>query len=147
MTAPQSISSGSQELRESVARIICCGRNGCRFEGDSEDGDKCYCDTSDFHNSGIEHKADAILRLLAPAQAVPDPDREAINQKLRASLVRKAAIEECAQLIESNQETFSETPQGSSRHLTTRKHGNSAGLAYADGIRALALSSTQERAP
>jgi hypothetical protein len=52
--------------------------------------------------------------------------------------VQKRTIEECAALVERSQETFSETHSGSRRHLTPRNHGNSAGLAYADGIRALA---------
>lgn len=55
--------------------------------------------------------------------------------------VRERTIKECAALVERSQETFSETHSGSRRHLTPRKHGNSAGLAYADGIRALAALS------
>lgn len=49
--------------REAVARIICCGPAGCRFVGDSEDGHKCYCDTSDFNGSGVDKKTSAILSL------------------------------------------------------------------------------------
>lgn len=47
-------------VRERIARAICCP-NGCQYNGDSEDGEKCWCDTSDFHGSGIEKKTDAVL--------------------------------------------------------------------------------------
>lgn len=46
--------------RGRIARAICCP-SGCQLLGDSEDGEKCYCDTSDFNGSGIEKKTDAVL--------------------------------------------------------------------------------------
>ncbi len=50
--------------RDRIARAICCP-SGCSYRGDSEDGEKCYCDTTDFHGSGIEKKTDAVLSALS----------------------------------------------------------------------------------
>ena len=51
---------------------------------------------------------------------------------------RAAVIEECARIIEHNQEQITETSSGSQRSLSPRMNGNQMGLAYATGIRALA---------
>lgn len=50
--------------RDRIARAICCP-SGCSYLGDSEDGEKCYCDTTDFHGSGIEKKTDAVISALS----------------------------------------------------------------------------------
>ncbi len=49
----------------------------------------------------------------------------------------EGAIERCARVVDINQETYSETPSGTERHVTPRMRGNLAGLAYAAAIRAL----------
>lgn len=52
--------------REEILRALCCPE-GCQYLGDSEDGNKCFCDTTDLHGSKIERQADAILALPASA--------------------------------------------------------------------------------
>lgn len=54
----------SQAKREQVARAICCPQ-GCQYLGDSEDGNTCYCDTSDLRGSKIERATDAVLAALS----------------------------------------------------------------------------------
>jgi hypothetical protein len=49
-------------------------------------------------------------------------------------------VEACAKFVEQNQETISETSNGSKRQLSPRKVGNLTGIAYVEGIRALAGS-------
>lgn len=80
--------------RGDVARIICCGSTGCQFVGDSEDGSKCYCDTSDFHGSGVERKTGAILAL---SVVTPSPGAGEPREK---EITRLATIEECADIVE-----------------------------------------------
>jgi hypothetical protein len=53
-----------------------------------------------------------------------------------------ATIEACAKFVEQHQETTTETANGSERSLSPRKVGNLMGLAYATGIRALLVPST-----
>jgi hypothetical protein len=72
--------------RDEIARIICCGAGGCRFEGDSEDDSKCYCDTTDFNGSGIEKKTDAILALSDSPLEQPSA-REPVGYVDRSGLV------------------------------------------------------------
>lgn len=55
--------------RLAVARLVCCGHKGCLLMGDSEDGEKCYCDTSDFVGSGMEKTVDAVLALSSTDRA------------------------------------------------------------------------------
>lgn len=51
---------------------------------------------------------------------------------------RDSVIEECALIVEQHQETFTTMSGGEEeRHLTTRRHGNQMGMAYANAIRAL----------
>lgn len=52
---------------------------------------------------------------------------------------RTAVIEECAKFVEQHQETNRETSNGSERYLAPRKVGNLMGIAYVDGLRALAV--------
>jgi hypothetical protein len=66
MTVPPSFTDLS-ELREKIAQVICCGEP-CKFVGDSEDGSKCYCNTSDYHGSGVERKTNLIMGILGVAQ-------------------------------------------------------------------------------
>jgi len=71
---------GAMAEREAVARLVCCGHGGCLYQGDSEDGEKCYCDTTDFNGSGVEKTTDAIVAALAaiPAAALAEqPPRTA----------------------------------------------------------------------
>lgn len=51
------------ERERVIAQAICCPQ-GCRYEGDSEDGSRCYCNTTDYNGSGIERKAQAVVRAL-----------------------------------------------------------------------------------
>jgi hypothetical protein len=51
---------------------------------------------------------------------------------------RDSVIEQCALIVEQHQETFTTMSGGEDeRHLTTRRHGNQMGMAYANAIRAL----------
>jgi hypothetical protein len=62
--------------REAIKRAICCPQ-GCQYEGDSEDGSKCYCDTSDYNGSGVEKRFNAVLVALSlPVQSGADDERE-----------------------------------------------------------------------
>ncbi len=54
---------------------------------------------------------------------------------------RRGGIEEAAHLIESTQETTSNTDDGN--YLSPRSHGNLVGLSYVAGIRALAEKEPQ----
>ncbi len=51
--------------------------------------------------------------------------------------LRNEILEEAARVIDEGQETHSTTAHGDSHHLTPRRLGNIAGLAYAAAIRAL----------
>jgi hypothetical protein len=62
-----------------------------------------------------------------------------------AQCSREAAIEECAKFVEQHQESIRESSNGSERYLSARKVGNQMGLAYVDGIRSLADTSTLQR--
>lgn len=55
--------SSPQAGEAEIARAICCPP-GCLWLGDSEDGEKCFCDTSDYRASKIETQARAVLKLL-----------------------------------------------------------------------------------
>jgi len=57
-----------------------------------------------------------------------------------------AALELAAQLVEKMQESIRNTDGGTERCLTERTEGNLMGLAFADGIRALAASPEQQGA-
>ena len=49
---------------------------------------------------------------------------------------RKAALEEAARLVETQQEAIRETDEGTERYTSPRWEGNRAGLAFATAIRA-----------
>lgn len=129
--APTPAPAVSGDVREIIAMII-DPRAFTGWQGQydnalkNNDADFAQRCADHYYKAAIDDamvKADAILALsFAPAGGM---DREAI-------------IEECAKFIEQNQETFSETHEGSRRYLSPRKVGNAAGLAYVDGIRALA---------
>lgn len=57
------VQSGAGE-REAIKRAVCCP-DGCQYEGDSEDGNKCYCDTSDYRGSGVEKRANAVFAVFS----------------------------------------------------------------------------------
>lgn len=69
------------------------------------------------------------------------------NCELRKQLVcvRRDTIEECAKFVERHQERITETERGSERSLAPRMVGNLAGVAYVDGIRALAVTDEMNR--
>ncbi len=51
--------------------------------------------------------------------------------------IRNEILEEAARVVEEGQETHTTNANGDSYHLSPRRKGNLAGLAYAEGIRAL----------
>lgn len=75
------------------------------------------------HGCPMALAADTLAATLSPAEPSPES--------------REAIIEECAAVVENNQETWSNAEDGSHYFLTPRKHGNIAGLAFASAIRAL----------
>lgn len=66
----------------------------------------------------------------------------AIEQAERDARAR--AIEKCARMVEEGQETHTSSGTEERRHLSPRRHGNLAGLAYAEAIRALADGEAQD---
>jgi hypothetical protein len=63
----------------------------------------------------------------------------ALRLAAKSAEVREATIEECAKIVEQNQETYSDTSGGTTRYVTPRMKGNQAGLAFAVAIRALSI--------
>lgn len=97
------------------------GLSDCRTEGVEDQYASGYLDALVNAKNALP-----ILRSSDPAQAS-----------------RNDVIEECAKFVEQNQEAIKETSRGSERYLSPRKVGNQMGLAYVDGIRGLAIPSTE----
>jgi hypothetical protein len=69
------------------------------------------------------------------------PDDSASLPCLDEEAIRSNERERCANLIETMQETNTETKNGTERHLTQRMNGNLLGLAFAAAIRSLKIGS------